>query len=621
VDRSSRRAFQGTQRRILVFEVLLAASLLLCWRLASSAELSVNDWQGFLLALTPLAIASMAQTFPIIAGGQGLSAGATLFLVTGVVATWPIIGEFDALIAILLGLALGSLIGALNGLLIGFFGLRSTVVTLAVGAISTALALQHFSAAYAAPPEALQKILLGMQVAGISIWPVSAIVGICLVGAAILQTRFGRAIRLIGTGAGLTQRPRLLFWAYVFAGLGAAIGGVFLAAEVGSVDAAAGAPFLLEILAAAALGGSAPGLRGGTILGSLIGALIVVSVGNLFVPFRIPDFLSSSIDGAWLLIGFSLCVIATRARSLKLAPKNYMGAEARSLIANLSLVSPIALLAFNYLRPAASDLSTLASGIAMLAVGQAAVLRIGAIDLSMPGLISFSSTATVALTQYSDVRLPYVMFGLLMVAICVGSTHMWLGKRLGRATIAATLATSGLAQTAVAGLLVLLPAGYAPPELMALATTRWFGLSPLAWLMTAAALAMAALLGAKGDQSLGFVASAIASVTFGVVVAALGGSVHFSLIDTNTMPAVAAALLASRGFGQPFASLSLAIPIAYGVVFVDAVLLSENVDYAGRVLGLALAMLCGEGLRVAFNEKRVRAVRFACAVVQRQSSS
>ena len=118
MDRSSRRAFQGTQRRILVFEALLAASLLLCWRLASSAGLSANDWQGFLLALTPLAIASMAQTFPIIAGGQGLSAGATLFLVTGVVATWPIIGEFDALIAILLGLALGSLIGALNGLLI-----------------------------------------------------------------------------------------------------------------------------------------------------------------------------------------------------------------------------------------------------------------------------------------------------------------------------------------------------------------------------------------------------------------------------------------------------------------------------------------------------------------------
>jgi ribose transport system permease protein len=212
------------------------------------------------------------------------------------------------------------------------------------------------------------------------------------------------------------------------------------------------------------------------------------------------------------------------------------------------------------------------------------------------------------------------MVGLLMVAIFVGSTHMWLAKRLGRATIAGTLATSGLAQTATAALLVLLPAGYAPPALMGLATTRSFGLPPLAWLMTAVALATAALLGAKSDRSLGFVASAIASVTFGVVVAALGGSVHFSLIDTNTMPALAAALLASRGFGQLSASLSLAIPIAYGVVFVDTVLLSENVDYAGRVLALALAMLCGEGLRVAFNTKRVQAFCFARVVVRREGS-
>jgi ribose/xylose/arabinose/galactoside ABC-type transport system permease subunit len=96
--------------------------------------------------------------------------------------------------------------------------------------------------------------------------------------AAVLQTRFGRAIRLIGAGAGLTQRPRLLFWAYVFAGVGAAIGGIFLAAEVGAVDTAAGAPFLLQILAAAALGGSAPGLRGGTILGSLLGARLSADI-------------------------------------------------------------------------------------------------------------------------------------------------------------------------------------------------------------------------------------------------------------------------------------------------------------------------------------------------------
>jgi ribose/xylose/arabinose/galactoside ABC-type transport system permease subunit len=114
-------------------------------------------------------------------------------------------GAFDAVLAILAGLALGVAVGVTNGLLIGFSGLRSTVVTLAVGAICMAFALQHLSIENAPPPEVLQKILLGMRVDGISIWPLSTIVGICLVGAAILQTRFGRAIRLIGAGATLAS--------------------------------------------------------------------------------------------------------------------------------------------------------------------------------------------------------------------------------------------------------------------------------------------------------------------------------------------------------------------------------------------------------------------------------
>jgi ribose/xylose/arabinose/galactoside ABC-type transport system permease subunit len=345
-------------------------------------------------------------------------------------------------------------------------------------------------------------------------------------------------------------------------------------------------------------------LRGGTILGSLLGALIISSVGNLFIPLGIPDFLSTSIDAGWLLIGFSLCSLAERGRLLDLFAKPSREISADPWVTGLSLLSPIALLAFN-LRPASSDLATLAAGIALLGVGQAAVLRIGTIDLSMPGLISFSSTAVVALSQYSDASLPYVLGGLMLVAIGIGFTHTWLAKHLGRATIAATLATSGIAQAAAAGFLVLSPAGYAPPSLMAWATVRWLGLPPVAWVMSGAALAIAALLNERSRRALGFFASAADSVIFGVVVAALSGSVHYTAIDTYALPALAAALLAKGGLQQRSGPLSLAIPIAYAVVLLDTALLSENFGYAGRVLVLALAMICGEGLRVALKTRKV----------------
>jgi ribose transport system permease protein len=223
---------QLTQRRILILEAFLAASLVLCWRLVSPFGLSAIDWQSFLLATTPLAIAAMAQTFPLIAGGQGLSAGSNLVLVAAIVATWPTASQGDAAVAILVGIAVGLSVGIANGLLVGFFGMRSTVVTVAVGAVSMASALQRTGAAHASSAKLLQDMLLGPQVNGISIWPVCLIIGVCLVGDSILNTPFGRSLRLAGVGAYSSPRPWPLFWAYVFAGVGASSGGVFLAAEL-----------------------------------------------------------------------------------------------------------------------------------------------------------------------------------------------------------------------------------------------------------------------------------------------------------------------------------------------------------------------------------------------------
>jgi hypothetical protein len=105
-------------------------------------------------------------------------------------------------------------------------------VTVAVGAMSMASALQRTGAAHASSAKLLQDMLLGAQVNGISIWPVCLIIGVCLVSDSILNTPFGRSLRLAGVGAYSSPRPWPLFWAYVFAGVGASIGGVFRAAEL-----------------------------------------------------------------------------------------------------------------------------------------------------------------------------------------------------------------------------------------------------------------------------------------------------------------------------------------------------------------------------------------------------
>jgi len=133
----------GGNRRILLAEAVLLAALLVAWE-SLSHGLTVADASGLLLALTPLALAAMAQSVPVLAGGQGLAAGATALLVDILLGMAPIAAPGDALLWIALGLVIGGAIGLANGALIGFLRLPSTAVTyatgIAVGALAFALA-------------------------------------------------------------------------------------------------------------------------------------------------------------------------------------------------------------------------------------------------------------------------------------------------------------------------------------------------------------------------------------------------------------------------------------------------------------------------------------------------
>src|SRR6185295_6789850 len=69
---------RGGNFAFLVSEAVVLAALLVSWQLLSGGALTESDWTGFLMALTPLALSAMAQTIPILAGGQGLAVGATI---------------------------------------------------------------------------------------------------------------------------------------------------------------------------------------------------------------------------------------------------------------------------------------------------------------------------------------------------------------------------------------------------------------------------------------------------------------------------------------------------------------------------------------------------------------
>jgi ribose transport system permease protein len=584
------RAANGNGRFLLA-EAVLFSALLTAWA-SLSHGLTVADASGFLLALTPLALAAMAQTVPVLAGGQGLAAGATALLVDILLGLAPIAGPGDALLWIALGLLIGGAIGVANGALIGWLRLPSTAVTyatdIAVGALAYALAQEG---AGSNPPAALTAILFGAEVFGLPAIPILVLVVAALGGLRFQRSRLAHALHRLGQGAPSAERAlpaaRLRCIAYGLAGLGYAATGIVLAGQIGAMDSMLGAPVLVQIFAAIALAGSCPGLRGGSISGALLGAAIVTATANLLIPLGVPDILSPALDSAWLLPGLAACA-AYRDR----APRHVTAGPLWPHARKLAICGLIVLATLAVARPEAAGVATIAAGLALMTVGQGAVMRLGGFDLAMPAMISLGGMMTVAVSQGSPTRFILAVLATTAIATAVGLWHAFLAPRLGRAIILATLASAGILQAAAVALMVWLPTGFAPLAFTAFAGATWLGIPWPVWILTPCALALAVLLDRHRRRLVfAYGASALSAAWFGILLACIGGSFRLGLVDVYLVPVVAGAVLGGIDFVGGRGTLLAAFGAVLLLQVVDTALVGLGLGYEARLAVMGAIIL------------------------------
>ena len=582
---------RSDNRRFLLAEAVLLAGLLVAWA-GLSDGLSVADAAGFILALTPLALAAMAQSVPVLAGGQGLAAGATALLVDILLGSAPIAGPGDALLWIFLGLLIGGAIGVANGALIGWLRLPSTAVTyatgIAVGAVAYALAQDG---AGSSPPEALTALLFGPEVFGLPLIPILAMIIVALGGVWFQRSRVARALHRLGQGAPSAERAlpaaRLRCLAYGLAGVGYGATGIVLAGQVGAMDSMLGAPVLVQIFAAVALAGSCPGLRGGSIPGALLGAAIVTATANLLIPLGVPDILSPLLDSAWLLLGIAACAVL-RDR----APRHVTVGSLWPHAGKLAICGLIVLVALALARPEAAGVATIAAGLALMTVGQGAVMRLGGFDLAMPAMISLGGMMTVAVSQGSSSRFILAIALTATIALAIGLWHAFIAPRLGRAVILATLATAGILQAAAVALMVWLPTGFAPLALTAFVGATWLGLPWPVWIFTPIALALAVVLDRHRNRlAFAYIASTLSAALFGILLACIGGNFRLGLVDVYLVPVVAGAVLGGIDFVGGRGSLLAAFGAVLILQVVDTALVGFGLGYEARLAVMGAIIL------------------------------
>lgn len=259
-----------------------------------------------------LALVAMAQTLPVLTGGLDLSVG-MIFLLTNCLASVIVNGDpVMTGIGIIGVLIVGLLCGTLNGVIIVYGRLQPIIVTLAMSAVYFGLAV----VLRPQPGGSVNFELADFMTRSFFNVPVSVMV---LVGVVLFiwipykRSVLGRAAFAIGSSeqaAYMSGVPiaRAKILAYALSGLLSSIGGLMLTflTYSGAAKVQIGNDYTLNSIAAVVIGGTSLFGGVGSLIGSIFGAFVMRTVGDLLIVFDINPVLQPLFVGVVLLLAVSI---------------------------------------------------------------------------------------------------------------------------------------------------------------------------------------------------------------------------------------------------------------------------------------------------------------------------
>lgn len=276
----------------------------------------VNNFRNILLQVAPTVLVAVGMTIVISTGGIDLSVGSVMAIASAIAATSL---DYGAGLAVLLALAAAAAAGAFNGALISGFRIQPIIVTLAllISGRGFAQVLSRGGQLVPFSNDSFEYLGKGV-VAGV---PVQVVVMALVVGIAIFVMRatpFGRYVVAVGGNEAASRLAgikihRTKIIVYALSGLLAGLAGLIETARLGASDAQkVGLNIELDAIAATVVGGTP--LTGGraTVVGTLIGALIMQIITTGFV--------MNGISYAWsLVIKAAIIIVAVYIQRPKMA--------------------------------------------------------------------------------------------------------------------------------------------------------------------------------------------------------------------------------------------------------------------------------------------------------------
>lgn len=252
-------------------------------------------------------IVACGMTLLLIAAEVDLSVGASLAF-AGVVAM-DVTNRTDSVaLGALAGVLFGGAVGLFNGLVVTRLRVNSLIAT-----IATLMILQ--GAVYLYSREAVQNthrlpLFTDLSTGYLGPVPVPVIIAALVFAAASLvlsRTLLGRQVYAVGANATAARlsgiRPdRIRVLLFVVTGLLVGLAGLILASLMNAGQPTAGRGFELTVVAAVILGGTSLTGGRGTLLGTLLGVLVLKVIDNGIIILRLPQDLQMVVPGVVIVL-------------------------------------------------------------------------------------------------------------------------------------------------------------------------------------------------------------------------------------------------------------------------------------------------------------------------------
>ena len=302
-------------------ELAIAAAyvlLLLVLAAAAPAFFQPAHLRDLLVGASPLLLAAVGMTVVILARQIDISIGSQ-FAICAVVAGLLAKQGLPMPIAGAGAVGAGALLGAVNGLLVAGLGLPAIVVTLAtmVG-LREGLRWTTGGVWVRELPDGFQWMGVGQDVGRIAI-PALALAVWVVATLGMRHLAAGRAIYATGSDpevarlAGIRPR-RVVFWAFVAMGALTGLAALVSAIQFIDVQTNSGIGFELRVIAAVVVGGTAIAGGRGSLVGTLVGVLLLATAGPALVFLGTEAYWDRALQGLIILVAVAADAFGPAAR-------------------------------------------------------------------------------------------------------------------------------------------------------------------------------------------------------------------------------------------------------------------------------------------------------------------